>query len=556
MGLRGPSGKKMKTTIWGFEYKGRVYSPGPTLVARNGTHTFVRWENRLPRGPHLLPVDRTLHVPNGYDPETGGLPLVIHLHGGHTEWESDGHPEAWFTQNFAKRGKFFRKETYDYDNSEDATLLWYHDHVMGMTRLNNYAGLTGLYLIEDETEARLHRLNLLPNRSDTLELMIMDKLFITDGSVYYPGVHGEPVSLVEIEPQWPNPTQLHEFWGQFVTVNGMVWPRVEVDPKAYRLRMLNASDTRTYVFTFANGMRFWKVGGDGGFLDAAVEITHLVLAPAQRADVVVDFSAYAGDQIVLNNEGGDVVFKGFVPPDDPSTARATVNPVPGYVLSDGQGGTTKRADAETTGVVMRFDVKASTPRPGAEGGGAEGGGALALPGTPLLAVPMPRWSPAQADKTRQLALFKGTDQYGRNALLLGTLSAGSLTFDDPVTEVVNLDTVEIWEIYNATVSGHPIHLHLVEFQVLNREPFAAPLHPKQHKSQKIQGGTLTDVRLTGDPVPPSPAESGQRDTVIALPGQVTRLIAYFDRPGHYVWHCHLLSHEDWDMMRKLRILST
>ncbi len=559
MGLRSPQGKKLRTPIWGFSHNGSpVFSPGPTLNVEKGTNVYVRWENDLPKGPHLLPVDTTIHVARGYDPQTGSLPIVMHLHGGHTQWESDGHPEAWFTQKNKKKGEMYRKATYMYDNSEDATLLWYHDHTMALTRLNNYAGLVGLYVIKDEPERRLQQAGLLPFPSETLNLLIADRLFTTDGKIYYPGIHGAPTSLVAIEPDWPNPTQLHEFWGQFITVNGMCWPRVAVQSRPYRLRLLNASDTRTYVLGFKTGLPFYQVGADGGFLNTPFMLTQLVLAPAQRADLVVDFSQWAGEKLVLENRGGDVLFKGFVPPKGPtSTSNATVVPEPDLVLSDGKGGVAPRTDAATTGLVMRFDVDAasfplsrsrrSEPGPGAKRPHSGLSEATALRIPPLLL-------PSTVDRIRRLALFKGEDSFGRNLLLLGTLSQGSHLWSDRPTEIVELDTTEIWEIYNSTVSGHPIHLHLVEFQVLGRQPFKGTVVPKYHKDhhgRRLKGGKLRDVTLTGKTVVPVPG--GPMDTVISLPGQVTRIIAHFDRPGHYVWHCHLLSHEDWDMMRPLEI---
>ena len=544
MGLRSPQGKKLRTPIWGFSHNGGpVSSPGPTLNVEKGTNVYVRWENDLPKGPHLLPVDTTIHVPRGYDPQTGSLPMVMHLHGGHTQWESDGHPEAWFTQKNKKKGTMYRKATYTYDNSEDATLLWYHDHTMALTRLNNYAGLVGLYVIRDDTERRLHRAGVLPPPAETLNLLIADRLFTTDGRIYYPGVHGDPTSIVAIEPGWPNPTQLHEFWGQFITVNGMCWPRVPVQSRPYRLRLLNASDTRTYVLGFKNGLSFYQVGSDGGFLNAPFLLTQLVLAPAQRADLVVDFSQRPGEKLVLENRGGDVLFKGFVPPHRPAPSGATVAPAPGLVLSDGKGGVAARTDASTTGLVMRFDVAPGPVR----------GRAPDLSSTTALRIP-PLSLPSTVDRIRRLALFKGEDSFGRNLLLLGTLSRGSHLWSDRPTEIVGLGTTEIWEIYNATVSGHPIHLHLVEFQVLGRQPFKGTVVPKYHKDhhgRRLKGGKLRDVALTGKTVVPVPG--GPTDTVISLPGQVTRIIAHFDRPGHYVWHCHLLSHEDWDMMRPLEI---
>ncbi len=544
MGLRDSRGRKQLTTVWGYEHDGQVHTPGPTIVTRRGSSVRIRWENELPKGAHLFPVDTTLHVASGYSPKLGRLPAVVHLHGGHTSWESDGHPEAWVTQGFQTHGPYFRRKTYTYDNSEDATLLWYHDHTMGMTRLNNYAGLVGMYTVTDETEQSLIAAHRLPPAARTLLLAVADKLFTSEGELYFPGVHGQPTSGVSIEPGWPNPTQLHEFWGTVIIVNGTAWPKKRVMPAQYRLRLLNAADTRTFVFTFSNGMKFKKIGSGGGFLEKAASVTHLVLAPAQRADVLVDFRGLAGQAVVLQNAGPDVLFKGYVDRDDPAAAPATVVPTPGLALSDGQGGIVDPTDPSTTGLVLRFDVTSS----GAQAPLAE----LTLPPLPLGPPP------GVPVRVRKLALFKGEDTYGRNVLLLGTLEKGSLVFHDPATEVVPLNSWEIWEIFNTTVSGHPIHLHLVEFEVLNRQPFSGTVTPKTHrlKSGKttITGGRLSNVQLKKSPRPPGPAERGPEDTVVCLPKEVTRIRAFFDKVGHFVWHCHLLSHEDYDMMRPLDIV--
>lgn len=548
MGLRDAANRKMFTRIWGFLWDKKVHSPGPTLRTNHYTTTHVRWENHLPRRPHFLPVDPTIHIAQGYNAKKGSIPTVVHLHGGHTDWESDGHPEAWFTQGFQRTGSFFRRKTYAYENSEDATLLWYHDHTMGMTRLNNYAGLWGLYVITDPNEKSLIELGILPSQEDTVELAITDKLFTTEGQLYYPGVHGEPTSGVEIEPQFPNPTQLHEFWGEFILVNGVCWPTHSVEPKRYRVRILNASDTRTYVLKFENDMTFYKVGTDGGLLESPVPLASLVLAPAQRADLVVDFGSTAGKSVDLLNIGGDILFKGFVPKANPG-ATAELEFQEGFLLSDGKGGTAPATNPATTGRIMRFLVSKS-----------RNSGTAAIvswppPGRSLRARPIRRWSAADVDRERDIVLFKGEDWYGRNTLLLGNLVDGSLLWAEAPTETVALNTVEVWNIYNATVSGHPIHLHLVEFQVIQRRPFEGELLSKDHfvHGKKISGGRLTNVSWAGERLRSSMGDVGEIDTVVALPQQVTTIVAFFDRPGHYVFHCHLLSHEDWMMMRKIYV---
>ncbi len=528
MGLVNGAGHKLYTKIWGFEYNHQVISPGPTIVARRDTAFNVFFPNELRPGPHLFPVDTTIDIATGYD-GNGQLPVVIHLHGGHNEWQSDGHPLAWYTQAYAKTGPMFTKQNYLYDNTQDATLLWYHDHTMGLTRLNNQAGLFGMYTVTDTNERQLVSNGVLPDEDHTLHLAIGDRLFTTAGQQYFPGVHGEPVNGVDIESGWPNPSQLHEFWGNFVVVNGMTWPKQAVEPCAYRLRILNAADTRTFILSFSSNVRFHMVGTDGGFMAAPVTMRSLVLMPAQRADLVVDFSACAGMQVMLHNGGPDVPFKGFT-----NTK----------LLSDGEGGVVQPTDARTTGKIMMFDVCAHASH--------------VREFNPN--VSLVRWPKYVGDvaRTRQLCLFKGTDEYDRNILMLGTLRDGSLFWSDPPTEVVQNHTTEVWEIYNTTVSGHPIHLHLVEFRVLNRQRFEGTATERKqrnpHNGNMIRGQLLKTAKPVGSLVAPELAEQGPMDTVFVPPQQVTRIIAHFDRPGNYVWHCHLLSHEDNEMMRPLIVV--
>ncbi|WP_445365429.1 multicopper oxidase family protein [Microbulbifer sp. ANSA001] len=561
MGLRDKEGKRLMTKAWGFEYAGRIHSPGPTIRAREGQPVFVHWANELP-GPHLFPVDRSIHLADVKDPKA--VPMVIHLHGGHTEWKSDGNPLAWYTRNYHETGPLFDKKIYEYDNSQDATTIWYHDHTLGMTRLNVYAGLFGFYLVGDDNEDRLIQEKLLPTEERTLVAAITDSLFSSDGQLYFPGWRDQPPSPVShkaVKANWPNPSHLDEFFGNFMLVNGMAWPKVNVTPHVYRLRFLNASDTRTLILRIDEGTPFVQVGSDGGFLDLPVQLNELVLAPAERADVLVDFSGYEGHKLTLRNFGPDIPFKGFVEANDPKSSIPLVyNPDGKRVLSDGRGGTTPATDPDTTGQVLQFHIasapaKASPDKQKAAVKDMIGDLKLTL-NTPLR-PPLNRLS--QANYTRQLATYRLDDPYGRNLLMLGPVKEGSLFFEDPTTEIIQHNAVEIWEIYNPTVSAHPIHIHLVEFQVLDRQPFKGKLIPKpqkfMHTDEVFQGARLEVTSLQGKPLPPQPEESGPKDTVIALPGQVTRVIARFDREGLYVWHCHLLSHEDYDMMRPFKVLA-
>ncbi|WP_445363064.1 multicopper oxidase family protein [Microbulbifer sp. ANSA003] len=561
MGLRDKEGKRLMTKAWGFEYAGRIHSPGPTIRAREGQSVFVHWANELP-GPHLFPVDRSIHLADVKDPKA--VPMVIHLHGGHTEWKSDGNPLAWYTRNYRETGPLFEKKIYEYDNSQDAATIWYHDHTLGMTRLNVYAGLFGFYLVGDDNEDRLIQEKLLPAEERTFVAAITDSLFSSDGQLYFPGWRDQPPSPVShevVKANWPNPSHLDEFFGNIILVNGMTWPKVSVTPHVYRFRLLNASDTRTLILRIDENTPFVQVGGDGGFLDYPVKLNELILAPAERADVLVDFSGYEERELTLRNFGPDVPFKGFVEANDPKSSIPLVyNPDGKHVLSDGRGGITPATDPNTTGQILQFHIASTpikTPSNKQKSEIKNSIGDLKLPLNTPLRVPLNRLN--QASRTRQLATYRLDDPYGRNLLMLGPVKEGSLFFEDPTTEIIQHNAVEIWEIYNPTVSAHPIHIHLVEFQVLDRQPFKGKLIAKQqkfmHTDKIFQGARLEIESLQGKPLPPQPEESGPKDTVIALPGQVTRVIARFDREGLYVWHCHLLSHEDYDMMRPFRVLA-
>ena len=492
LGVRDPtSGEPLLTTVWG--YAGTY--PGPTIEARRGVPVTVRWVNDLRdnRGPtpHLVPVDTSIHMAPLQEWPASGVPTVTHLHGGRTEAESDGDPDAWYTPGYAQRGPLFRKEVYRYDNDQEAALLWYHDHALGFTRLNVYSGLAGLYVVRDEWEQGLG----LPAGHHELTLVIQDRSFYANGELYY--------HALAKEPRHPSPSVLPEQFGSVILVNGAAWPVAEVEPRRYRLRILNGSDSRFYRLALSSGQRFLQIGGDGGLLDAPVERAELLLAPAERVDVIVDFSAPAlrGRTVVMENG-----------------ARA---PFP-----DGDA-----VDPRTSGRVMAFRVSGPAARD-----------ASRIPDR-LRRDPLPFLVPDAP--IRGLLLWEGTDPHGRLMAMLGTAEKGALHWNDPVTENPALGAVEAWDFYNTTPDTHPVHIHLVQFRVVSRRRFEAKVSE--------ENGRLADVRFTGPPLPPPPEESGWKDTVRANPGEVTRVVARFDRPGRYVWHCHILSHEDHEMMRPYHV---
>ncbi|MFV8839260.1 multicopper oxidase domain-containing protein [Salinimicrobium soli] len=488
--------KPVKTTVWGYN---KSY-PGPTIEATEGTPIQVRWVNNLPTGDvfqnHLFDIDPTLHWAGSYQ-NLSGIPTVTHLHGGHTEAASDGNPLAWYTPKFKETGKLFVKKTrdlYTYANDQEATTLWYHDHTMGITRLNVYAGLAGFYLLRNQHELDLN----LPKGNYEIPLVIQDRSFDANGQLFYPS----SPALLETPPTAPLPsayTVLPEFFGEFILVNGKVWPYVEVEPTKYRLRLLNGSDSRFYELNLP-GVTFKQIGSDGGFLPNPVELNKLIIGPGERLDVIVDFSGMEGKKLIMKNTARS-----------PYPFGATANP-------------------QTSGQIMRFDVKASTTMP-----------VTTIP-MDLRNKPLPVLN---ASKTRQLVLFEGTDEYGRLKPQLGTAKEGPLGFMDKITENPELDAVEEWEIYNTTADAHPIHLHLVHFQVINTQKF--------NVKNSVFGVDQPVIELQGGTMPPAPENAGLKDTFIVYPGEVARVKALFDREGMYVWHCHILSHEDYDMMRPLYV---
>lgn len=502
LGLINPTTQQpMSTTVWG--YNGSY--PGPTILAKRNTPVQVFWRNNLVNGsnqplPHLLPVDPTIHwafddIPNW---QQYGVPVVTHLHGGHSESASDGLPDAWFTPNFALKGQGFIKgeaEPYYYSNSQEAATIWYHDHALGITRLNVYAGLAGYYLITDNNEMNLQSTGKLPAPPYDLGLAIQDRMFKSNGQLFYPtSENGDE------EEEESNPSVLPEFFGDFILVNGMTWPVLEVEPREYRFRVLNGSDSRFYNLHLTSGQVIQQIGTDNGLLASPVPLNQMLIGPGERKDIILDFSRPSlwGQTILLLNNAKTPFPKG------------------------------SSVDPKTTGRIMAFRVsKPVDPL---------------YPQTILPATLRPPIIPLQTSlPPRKLILFEAEDEYGRLKPMLGTVNNGVMQWHDPVTENPMLNSTEIWEIYNETEDAHPIHLHMVTMQLINRQKFFA--------SVDEENGKPTGIRVVGQAKPPSPDENGWKDTWIMYPGEVTRVIAKFDIEGLYVWHCHILSHEDHEMMR-------
>jgi FtsP/CotA-like multicopper oxidase with cupredoxin domain len=445
------------TTMWGFDDGTGPASPGPTIEAQTGMPISVVWKNDLRdngvlRTNHFLPVDQCLI--------TGSAPrTVIHLHGGHVPPAADGHPHATFMPG--------EQAVYDYPNGQHAATLWYHDHAMGITRLNVQMGLAGFYLLRDSTEQALA----LPSGQNEIPLAIQDRTFHPNGQLNYPA-------------EW-----MPHFFGDTVLVNGMVWPYLNVRRGKYRFRLLDGSGSRTFTLSLSNGATFHVIGTEGGLLPAPVAVTSLTLMPGERADVVIDFASYApGTEIVLRN-----------------SASAPFPDAPGVGVVPN---------------VMKFIV------------GAQGGYTTALPSS---LVPVPPIDPTMAVMSRDLVLKKRADACTGEAWTIDGLG-----FHD-ITEKPVLGTTEIWRFVNSSGVAHPMHLHLVQFQVIDRQPFAM----------------VNDVPMpTGAVVPRLAHEAGWKDTVNVGANEMVRVIAKFDGyTGTYPYHCHILEHEDWDMMRQFEVVA-
>ncbi|MGH9484374.1 MAG: multicopper oxidase family protein [Terriglobales bacterium] len=438
------------TRCW--TYAGSV--PGPTLEARSGQAISVIWENALP-ARHFLPVDHSLP---GAAASLPPVRAVVHVHGARVPPGSDGYPEDWSVPG--------QSQQFYYPNCQEAAPLFYHDHAMGLSRLNVYAGLFGLYLIRDGREEELG----LPREEFELPLMLCDRWLDRNGQLDYPtsGLPGHP---------W-----VPEVFGNAILVNGSLWPEASVEPRSYRLRLVNAANSRFFRCSLPP-LPLQVIGSDQGLLAAPVRLRELSLAPGERADVIVDFSAAAGSALELRNDGlGILRFR----------VRPRVQAMP----------------------------PAWTPPPRLRS--------------------LPRGRASDAQRVRRLTLR----EYDTLSGLPQQMLLDDRHWRDPVSEKPVLGAVEVWEFVNLSEDIHPIHLHMVRFQVLERQPFDA--------DQYWAGGGM---RYTGAAEPPAPEEMGWKDTVRCYAGAVTRILVRFtDFTGRYVWHCHILEHQANAMMRPYEIL--
>ena len=589
-GLINPSnGERLTTKVWGYGIN-TVSWPGQTFQvmsksAGGSDETVVRWKNKLPSREHLLPVDTNLHwcyslhgasSANGVDYrkfsiERNGVPIITHLHGGNTDFQFDGNPEFFYSPRGGVKGPQWDSvpggftNRFRYNNDVPAGNLWYHDHALGLTRLNVYAGLAGFYFVRDEFDTGLPGNPYdLPAFPYELAYAIQDRMFTDKGALFYPAFPGDPFyddfitgeGAILPPDLFPGggPTALAEFFGDHMVVNGRIWPKENVEPRNYRMRLLNGCDSRFMVVQFVavnagetdpstgTPLPFWVIGSDQG-LGTPAQTDTLVFEPGGRYDIVIDFSQVPfGSRVIMKNLGGDAPFGGAFGDDlDPAD-----------LFEDRQ-----------TDRIMAFDVVVplSYVADNFDPGGLPGYGGVAN-GAPTI---------------RRVALFEGTDEFGRRQPLLGTVNDGDLnttnvatayTWFQATTETPASGSTEIWEIYNFTADAHPIHLHLVNFEILDRQDFEYDVtgtqFTTQHNGTTGEAPEISNIRNFADTSLGSEYfEAAPKDMVTALPGdpegvpatgQVVRLKAHFDKPGRYVWHCHILSHEDNEMMRVLQVI--
>ncbi len=635
------------TKLWGYVDLSRPIARhlGGIIVTGRAGKTLgsaarIRFTNNLP-ARHILPLDITLPGAN-----LAQNRIATHLHGGLVPWISDGGPFDWFTpgcnadagggSSYAQGLSFLNgpgsvldnlplnpihpgQADYYYPNDQSTRLMWYHDHAWGTTRLNAYAGIASGYLIVDLANDAARLTTSAPPYSAFWPLVWQEKKFVsattpvTDptwaditrpdvqvvGSLWYEHTYNPKLWTLKAGLPLPDPSIIAEFFGDTMLCNGTVYPKLTVDPKAYRFMLLNATNARFLnINTFvadatldgitlgkaafpANtaGPAIHQIGTEGGYLAKEVIWTtsaatafnpatlkgNLILAPAERADVVIDFAPFAGQDIIIYNDA-PAPFPGGAPINDYYPGNGA-NPI---ITAPGFGPDTRQ--------LLRIHVNtgAATPNNGpfiTDNGALDPLALAALPALP--AGPITQATAVQPIpttglpivNTRPLTLNEAFDRYGRLIQLLGTnvpqVGGG---FGQPLTntptEVAKAGTMEVWQIFNTTADTHPMHFHLVNAQVLSRQPF------------KMTGGVPVP---TGVARGPDVNELGWKETIKMHPGEVTSILMKFDLPTslpftvpssprvagslallpgtttahEYVWHCHILEHEEHDMMRPL-----
>ncbi|CAI5951491.1 unnamed protein product [Closterium sp. NIES-64] len=469
--------------------------PGPVLVAKRGVTTKVEFANNINDKEHMFTIDPTLMAPK---PKNGGVPISVHLHGAVVPSQSDGHPEAWYTAS-GEHGPTFESQEHTYPNTQRPTMLWYHDHTVGMTAPNVASGMAGLYIIRDPQGEERRLKKWLPRDGRQLHLLIADRLFFPNGSMNYPNVGSVP----KVHPNWTPGLR-----GDTIVVNGKVWPYLKVRRAMHRIRMVNAGNARTYNLSFQCAARgdnnfnpplggpvlpFYLIGSDGGYLARPLHRLSVLMAPGVRHALLVDLNAA------------------------PSWCR----------------------------VVMRFKINEKT--------------SIRAPVLPKRLSHIPPVNISQAVKQRWQAITILVDKELNKTTYMLFNGKG---YEDPATETPKVGTSELWHIINPTFETHPIHLHLIQHRPISRRPFNSTAYLNGSCSFE-PSSPFKPSCFTGPARAVPQHERGWKDNTVAFPDTVLTIFVPFKGqdgkpfpfdatkgPG-YVWHCHSLGHEDNDMMRPL-----
>ena len=605
------------SSVWGY----RTVAPtpgeirptylGPVVIAETGVAVNPTYGNNLPVAgvvQTFLPIDQTLDwadpvgttgpvgcLPDalgnytnpicGVIPYIGPMPIATHLHGGEVSPAFDGGPDAWFTQGNAITGPGYPGATYNYPMNQQESTIWFHDHALGITRLNVYAGLAGLMPIIDPANPITASMPDLGSGYD-IPLIIQDRSFDTNCEIFY---------NLASNPQ-PNPT-VHPFWipefiGDTIVVNGKTWPFLDVEQRQYRFRFVNGSNARFYVLTVNQSRQnpsgkdiiskttlpIIGIATDDGYLDSAVATPNVTIGPGERYEIILDFSAVPiGTEFIMMNSartpfpGGGKVVQNLTDQVMKFRVTAPANPlVPNTAIAVGTVLRTPIVDIKTQAIATRM-----------------------LP-----------TGPPTGTIVRQLTLNEVIGPGGPLELVvnnskynLADILPGCTTPACRETELPQVGDTEIWEIINITADAHPMHTHLTSFQVIDRQLFDAAVWTANYDALLVGNGVLPghgppnqyNIRnadgaiggnppigpsLLGLPILPLLSEAGWKDTVISYPGEVTRIAVRWaptdiavgtETPGTnqyigfdptvlqgpvgYVWHCHIVDHEDNEMMR-------
>ncbi|KAJ4748830.1 Multicopper oxidase LPR1 [Rhynchospora pubera] len=481
--------------------------PGPTIIARHGIPLYVKWENHLP-DLHVLPTDNTISVANS---TMGGVPTVVHLHGSVHPPQSDGSAFAWFTRDYKEVGPKWTQTTYMYPNIQPAGNLWYHDHALGLTRVNLLAGLLGAYIIEKpEVDDPM---DLPSGEDDDLHLIIADRSFNTDGTLYMNSTGNVP----SIHPQWQP-----EYFGEVITVNGKAWPFLNVARRRYRFRILNASNARYLNLSLSNGLPFYVIGSDASYLAAPVETQTILLSPAELADVVIDFSNSTTPCAEILNSAP------YPYPTGSATTGTLLSKVMIFHIND-----TKVFDNSTIPDKEVNYANVTMPEP--------------------------------STTTRYIVMYEYTTPSGG----VTHLYINGLRLEDPVTETPKAGATELWHVVNLTPDNHPLHVHLGMMQAINVTEIVGYQQFFDCMTQLNDAikCNVTDHAI-GKTLPIPEYEKTWKNVVKIEPHYMTSVVVAFKivdtnqsypfdstaEPG-YVYHCHILDHEDNAMIRPLKFLS-